>query len=120
MEPRRRSVAYLALPLVLALILAACSSSSGDEDGEGGDGQITEGGVLRIGTSSGLTSLNPFVGFNQDDYSVWMHIYPSLLQYDTTTPAYDFVPSFATDWSQSADGLTVTFDTLPDADLVGR
>jgi peptide/nickel transport system substrate-binding protein len=38
-----------------------------------------------------------------------------LLQYDTTTPAYDYIPGFATDWSQSADGLTVTFHTVPDA-----
>ncbi|HSD48656.1 MAG TPA: ABC transporter substrate-binding protein [Actinomycetota bacterium] len=115
MEPRRRSVAHLALPLVLALILAACSSSSGDKGGEGGDGRITEGGVLRIGTSSGLTSLNPFVGFNQDDYAAWMYIYPSLLMYDTTKPMYDFLPGFATEWSQSADGMTVTFKTVPGA-----
>ena len=26
---------------------------------------------------------------------MWMHIYPSLLQYDTTTPTYDYLPSFA-------------------------
>jgi peptide/nickel transport system substrate-binding protein len=115
MGSQRRSVAHLALALGLALSLTACSTSTDDRGDEGGNGQITEGGVLRIGTSSGLTSLNPFVGFNQDDYSVWMYIYPSLLQYDTTTPAYDLAPSFATDWTQSADGLTVTFETVPDA-----
>jgi peptide/nickel transport system substrate-binding protein len=58
--------------------------------------------------------LNPFVGFNQDDYSTWMYIYPSLLQYDTTTPTYDYIPGFATDWKRSADGLTLTFHTRPD------
>ena len=112
MESRRRPVTQFVLPLVLALVASACSGSSG---GGGGDGEGAEGGILRIGTSSGLTSLNPFVGFNQDDYSVWMYIYPSLLMYDTTTPTYDFLPGFAKEWSQSEDGMTVTFETLPGA-----
>jgi len=103
---------HFVLPLVLALVASACSGSSGG-GGDGGEG--AEGGVLRIGTSSGLTSLNPFVGFNQDDYAVWMYIYPSLLMYDTTTPTYDFLPGFAQEWSQSEDGMTVTFETVPGA-----
>src|SRR5207247_5346289 len=103
--------------IVLGLVTGACSSSSsgGGGGGGGGGGAIKEGGTLRIGTSSGLISPNPFVGFNQDDYSVWMYIYPSLLQYDTTTPTYEYMPGFAQKWSQSPDGLTVTFNTRPDA-----
>jgi peptide/nickel transport system substrate-binding protein len=116
MDPRRRPVIHLVLPLVLTLVFSACSSASEEQGGQGASGgPIKEGGVLRIGTSSGLTSLNPFVGFNQDDYSVWAYIYPNLLQYDTTTPMYDLLPGFAEDWSQSADGLTVTFHTVPNA-----
>jgi peptide/nickel transport system substrate-binding protein len=110
--PRRPPIA-IALAIALAFVLSACSPGGGDEGSS--PGPMKEGGVLRIGTSSGLTSLNPFVGFNQDDYSVWMHIYPSLLQYDTTTTTYDYIPGFATDWEQSADGLTVTFHTVEGA-----
>src|SRR5437763_77859 len=95
--------------------LNATRSSGGGGEGGAGTGTATEGGTLRIGTSSGLISPNPFVGYNQDDYSVWMYIYPSLLQYDTTTPTYEYMPSFAQKWSQSSDGLTVTFNTVPDA-----
>jgi peptide/nickel transport system substrate-binding protein len=106
----RRSVGVvLSLVAVLALSAAACTNSSG-----GGGGGIKEGGTLRIATSEGMISPNPFVGFNQDDYNVWMEIYPSLLQFDTTTSTFDYIPSFAKDWSQSSDGLTVTFHTLPD------
>jgi peptide/nickel transport system substrate-binding protein len=94
---------------VALVLLPACSS------GGGGGGGSAEGQTFRIGTSSGLISPNPFVGFNQDDYSVWMQIYPSLLQYDTTSPNYDYLPGFATDWSQSADGMTITFKTVPNA-----
>jgi peptide/nickel transport system substrate-binding protein len=111
--PRRLVFAVV----VLAFAASACSSSSGGGGGSGGGtgGAVKEGGTLRIGTSSGLISPNPFVGYNQDDYSVWMYIYPTLLQYDTTTPTYDYIPSFAQKWSQSSDGLTVTFNTVPDA-----
>ena len=111
MEPRLRPIIRLVLPIVLAIIASACTGSTGVGNG----GSAEEGGVLRIGTSSGLTSLNPFVGFNQDDYAAWMYIYPSLLQYDTTTPMYDFIPGFAEEWSQSADGMTVTFKTVAGA-----
>ena len=93
MNVRHRPPIAIALPIVLTLVLSACTSDGGDEPSS--PGEVKEGGVLRIGTSSGLTSLNPFVGFNQDDYAVWMHIYPSLLQYDTTTPTYDYIPGFA-------------------------
>ena len=113
MNVRRRPPVAIALLIVLTFVLAACTSDGGDEPS--GPGGVKEGGVLRIGTSSGLTSLNPFVGFNQDDYAVWMYIYPSLLQYDTTTPTYDYIPGFATEWEQSDDGLTVTFQTVADA-----
>lgn len=114
MNARRCPSIAVALPVVLALVLSACSSSGGGGK-ESTPGAIKEGGVLRIGTSSGIISPNPFVGYNQDDYSTWMYIYPSLLQYDTTTSTYDYMPSFATKWEQSADGLTVTFSTVPNA-----
>jgi peptide/nickel transport system substrate-binding protein len=115
MKSRPRPVRSLVLSLVLTLAFSACTSSPGEGEGSTSGGSAKQGGVLRIGTSSGLTSLNPFVGFNQDDYSTWMYIYPSLLQYDTTTPTYDYIPGFAQEWSQSDDGLTVTFRTTPDA-----
>jgi peptide/nickel transport system substrate-binding protein len=111
--PRRRPVIAIAMPVVFALVLSACTKGGGGGGANGGP--IQEGGTLRIGTSSGLISPNPFVGFNQDDYSTWMYIYPSLLQYDTTTPGYSYIPGFAQDWSRSSDGLTVTFHTTPGA-----
>jgi peptide/nickel transport system substrate-binding protein len=109
MSTHRRSAVIVTI--VLALVGAGCTRSNG---GGGGGGSV-EGGTLRIGTSSGLISPNPFVGFNQDDYSVWMYIYPSLLQYDTTSPGYDWIGNFATDWTISPDGLTVTYTTVPNA-----
>ena len=113
MRSRRPHIVGMVWALALVLLASACGSSGGGGGSDGGAAK--QGGTLRIGTSSGLTSPNPFVGFNQDDYSTWMYIYPSLLQYDTTTPSYDYIPSFATKWKQSSDGLTVTFTTVPNA-----
>jgi peptide/nickel transport system substrate-binding protein len=113
MNARRKPISAAAVTVAFVMVLSACTSPSDDGD-DGGTG-IKEGGILRIGTSSGLISPNPFVGFNQDDYATWMQIYPSLLQYDTTTPTYDYMPGFASEWEQSADGLTLTFKTIPDA-----
>ena len=106
-DRRRRAVIAI---LATAVILGGCTSNTG-----GGAGGGQEGGVLRIGTSSGISSLNPFVGFNQDDYSTWMYIYPTLVQYDTTTPTYDYAPNFAQSWDRSPDGLEVTFHTTTGA-----
>jgi len=104
----RRRVVVVAM--VLSLAAVGCGGGGGNN---GGGGAIKEGGTLRIGTSSGISSLNPFVGFNQDDYSVWMYIYPSLVQYETRTN--DLAPYFATDWARSKDGLTLTFHTVSGA-----
>src|SRR3954454_23635675 len=102
----RRPKVLVAAAIVLALVGVACSSgSSGGESSSGAE----SGGVLRVGTSSGLISPNPFVGFNQDDYSMWMYIYPSLLQYDTNHSPYNYMGSLADKWEQAPDGLTTTF-----------
>jgi len=105
---KRRAVA--ALVIALTVVAAGCTKGSGGKESPGAP---KPGGTLRIGTSSGIDSMNPFVGFNQDDYSTWLYIYPSLLQYDTRT--YDYAPNFAQSWEVSKDGLTVTFHTAPDA-----
>jgi peptide/nickel transport system substrate-binding protein len=74
---------------------------------------VKQGGILRIGTLEGIDSLNPFVGFNQDSYSTWFYVYPSLVQYDLHT--YKFIPNFASSWQTSPDGLTWTFHLAPNA-----
>src|SRR5207247_2515860 len=70
------------------------------------------GGVLRIGTSSRIDSMNPFVAFNQDAYSTFEYVYPFLVQYNAKL---QFAPDFATSWTTSKDGLTWTFKTRANA-----
>jgi peptide/nickel transport system substrate-binding protein len=100
--------------LALSIVGAACGGGSGTGGGSGGGGgAIKEGGTLRLGTASGIDSLNPFVAFQQDAYSTFEQIYPMLLQYNSKT--LTFAPDFATSWDTSSDGLTWTFHTRPGA-----
>jgi peptide/nickel transport system substrate-binding protein len=94
--------------LALALV-SGCASSTG---GSGKGGSVVEGGTLRIGSSSTIDSMNPFVTINQDGYSTFEMIYPELVQYDAHLR---FAPDFAKSWSTSSDGTTWTFHTRPGA-----
>jgi peptide/nickel transport system substrate-binding protein len=109
MTRAHRFFGLTAMAAAVALLGAACSSASST----GAPSAVKQGGVLRIGTTEGIDSLNPFVGFNQDAYSTWFYIYPSLVQYDLHT--YRFIPNFATSWQTSPDGLTWTFHLAPGA-----
>ena len=73
-DPRAREGRNMRRRISLVVAVAAVIAFTGCSSNAGGSGQ---GGVLRIGTSSGISSLNPFVGFNQDDYATWMYIYPT-------------------------------------------
>jgi peptide/nickel transport system substrate-binding protein len=93
----------LASAVALAAVGVVAYSASG------GTSESKAGGTFRIGTSSRIDSLNPYVAFNQDAYSSFEYIYPFLIQYDKTSRK--FVPDFATSWSASKDGKTWTFHT---------
>ena len=70
------------------------------------------GGTFRVGTASGIDSLNPYVAFNQDAYSTFEYIYPVLVQYDKNL---HYAPFFARSWKASNAGKTWTFKTVPNA-----
>jgi peptide/nickel transport system substrate-binding protein len=98
-----KSVLAVALVGVAAAALAV-SLAQGSPD--------QTGGVFRLGTSSRIDSLNPFVAFNQDAYSTFMYVYPFLVQYDKKL---QFAPDFARSWKVSKDGKTWTFKTAANA-----
>jgi peptide/nickel transport system substrate-binding protein len=98
--------------VLLAVVLAVAAAGCGGSSKKTSKGNVKEGGTLRLGTSSRIDSLNPFVAFNQDAYTTFMYIYPFLVQYDRNL---HFAPDFATKWETSADGKTWTFHTRPNA-----
>ncbi len=92
--------------LALAAAAAACSSTNSASPA------VRQGGVFRLGTDSGIDSLNPFVAANTDSWTTFEYIYPELVQYGAKL---QIVPDFASKWSVSPDGLTWTFHTRPNA-----
>src|SRR5690349_22357377 len=100
----------LVAAIATVLVVAACGGGSGS--GSQGSGTVKEGGVFRLGTSSTIDSLNPFVAFQSDAYTTFEYIYPTLVQY---TPALKIVPNFARSWKTSPDGRTWTFSLMPNA-----
>src|SRR5258708_23018906 len=96
----------IAAPLAVAAAaaLAACSTS--------GTGSGSAGGVLHIGTTYPIDSMNPFVAQSDYSYAVYEYIYPQLVQYNSSL---GIAPDFARSWSTSADGRSCTFHTVPRA-----
>jgi peptide/nickel transport system substrate-binding protein len=97
---RKKWVAAALLLVVGTLIFATTATGSGSSQ--------ESGATFRLGTASGIDSLNPYVAFNQDAYSAFEYIYPILVQYDSKL---HFAPFFATSWKASKGGKTWTFKT---------
>jgi len=96
----------LAAPLALATAAAVASCSSS------GAGPGSSGGVLHIGTTYPIDSMNPFVAQSDYSYAVYEYVYPQLVQYNARL---GIAPDFARSWSVSPDGKTWTFHTVPHA-----
>jgi len=97
-----------ALPLVVVALLFAVFATTAT----GSEKTATSGGIFRVGTASGIDSLNPYVAFNQDAYSTFEYIYPVLVQYNSKLK---YAPFFAKSWKSSNGGKTWTFKTQPHA-----
>src|SRR6476661_9412187 len=94
-----------AVPLAIAALIFATTATGSGSSSKGG-------GTFKLGTASGIDSLNPYVAFNQDAYSAFEYIYPILVQYDAKL---HYAPFFATSWHASKDGKSWTFKTQPHA-----
>jgi len=98
--------------VAVALLGAACGGGSNGSSNQGSSSTVKEGGTLRIGTSSTIDSLNPFVAFQANAILLFYYEYPYLTQLDAKN---NIVPQFAKTWTVSPDGLTVTYHLTPNA-----
>jgi len=100
----RRLIATMALAAVVTAA-AGCGGGGAAPGGGGGTGTV-KGGILRVGTTNYIDSLNPFVAIESQSYNAFVMEYPQLVQYG---PGEKLEGDWATSWSQSSDGLTWTF-----------
>ncbi|HSK17128.1 MAG TPA: ABC transporter substrate-binding protein [Gaiellaceae bacterium] len=116
-----KRVLWILAALALVATLAACggdddeavetptgTTDQSEEDG----GEIVKGGLLRIGTTGEIDSINPFVAFNSESYQAFVIEYPLLVQY---SPEFEWEGDWAESWETSEDGLTWTFTLKPGA-----
>ena len=99
----RKWLAVLATAILAAGLVGYATNASGS------GASAKAGGTFRLGTSSRIDSLNPYVAFNQDAYNTFEYVYPFLVQYDKTNRK--FAPDFASSWKPSDGGKTWTFKT---------
>jgi peptide/nickel transport system substrate-binding protein len=110
----RLALVRTALLAVLLATAAGCGGS-GDSSG-GGGGEAQKGGILTLGSTSYIDSLNPFNYIQAQAYNAMLMIYPQLVEYGTAKDnpeQLEVVGEWAESWETSADGKDWTFKLKP-------
>ena len=112
----RRGLRGLALTLVVLLVvslLAACSSAVEEaSSASNSDSGPTEGGTLRIGSTSDIVPASIFTNSSDATNTLIGAVYDSLIDYplDSLEPQ----PRLATSWQVAKDGLSITLQLRDD------
>ncbi|MCB0870697.1 MAG: peptide ABC transporter substrate-binding protein [Solirubrobacterales bacterium] len=90
-----------AVVAVFALLALSVTPALADESGDGG------GEVLRIGWAQDPQTLNPFIGLDEESYTIWAINWDLLVNFnpEDLSPS----PGIAESWEVSDDRKTVTF-----------
>jgi peptide/nickel transport system substrate-binding protein len=99
---RRKALAVLAAGVV-ALLGSALGNPVAPAQADS-----TDPVTFTVGFTGDVDSLNPFTGYNAESYELWALSYDFMIGYSMTDMSP--VPSLATDWETSDDGLTWTFN----------
>ncbi len=98
------------MKLLLCTCLAALGVLAAGCGGSSSGGSSASGGILRVGTTYNIDSLNPFVAIDAQADNVFAMEYPQLLQYG---PGLKLEGDWARNWTESSDGRTLTFHLIP-------
>ena len=103
---RRLATLAAALATTITLAVVVALPAAGQDSGQ-------DNNVLRIGWGQDPQTLNPFVGLDEEDYTIWAINWDLPINFspDDLTPA----PGIVEDWEVSDDRKTVTFNLVPDA-----
>ncbi len=103
---------YLRVPM--AAVALVCGTGAGHAACVSGQAQDSaENDVLRIGWAQDPKNLNPFVGVNEEEFTIWAINWELLINWDPKdlSPA----PGIAESWDVSEDGKTITFNLVKGA-----
>ncbi len=112
--PRRRTRSrILAGAAVTSLVVLAAGPAAADDTPSPSPSasvsvQPHGSSTFVVGNTESVDSLNPYVGFTQQDFEVYGMVYDQLMDYGQLD--YKPAPRLATSWSHSPDGLTWTYN----------
>src|SRR5436305_389063 len=101
------------------LIATACSGGGSSNGGSSSAGAVSsatpkQGGILRIGTTSYIDTLNPYNYIESQATNAMNMIYPQLVQYTwSKASGFQIEGDWAKSWETSADGKDWTFHLIP-------
>jgi peptide/nickel transport system substrate-binding protein len=98
------------------VVAAGCGGGSSSDSGGGTGGGPNKGGILTIGTTNYIDSLNPFHYIESQSTNAMIMIYPQLVQYAQSKDDPNklvLVGDWADSWEHSADGKDWTFHLKP-------
>jgi peptide/nickel transport system substrate-binding protein len=111
----RNRLAVAAVAAVACLVPATVAQAAGSAAASGSPSPSSTpqagphgASTFVVGNSEAVDTLNPFVGFTQQDFEVYGLIYDDLMDYGQLN--YSPSPRLATSWSHSPDGLTWTYN----------
>ncbi len=101
---KNRRVAAALLSAWVLMSVAACTSESTTDDGDG----AVSTAVLAVASSASVTTWDPVKSFSTE--AMYMgNLYEPLLWKNPAGSAEEYTPALATEWETSEDGLTWTF-----------
>jgi peptide/nickel transport system substrate-binding protein len=103
----RRRLAAAVVALGVCLMPVSAASASGSPSPSASPAASHPPSTFVVGNTDAVDTLNPFVGFTQQDFEVYGLIYDNLMDYGQLD--YSPSPRLATSWSHSPDGLTWTY-----------
>jgi peptide/nickel transport system substrate-binding protein len=116
MKRRHSGRLVLAVLATVAVVMAASAGLAGSATGRSDSAATAQrvgaggSGILRVGTTNYIDSLNPFNFIEAQAYNAFIMIFPQLVQYDyTPKKGYFIVGDWAKSWKVSNGGKTWTF-----------
>jgi len=102
-------VRRLPLAVAVAVLAVAAAGSAGRSAAAPATANAGGSGILRVGTTSYIDSLNPFKFIESQAYNAMIMVYPQLVQYTYGSKGYTIQGDWAKSWKTSKDGKTWTF-----------